>query len=61
MKKFEYMAVEIVHAGLMNPRPNCAKVTSELNKNGIVGWELVSTLTAGNADRGIYIFKREKI
>jgi hypothetical protein len=59
MDKYEYIAKEIIHAGLLNPTANVKKVTEELNKLGDEGWELVSTLTAGNADRGIYLFKRK--
>lgn len=65
MTKVEYVAKGIVHAGLVNPwkvdkQGIFKNLTEELNKMSEEGWELVDVLTAGNADRGIYFFRREK-
>ena len=63
--KFEYLVKGFIHAGILNPWPvskegTFEEITGKLNKLGEDGWEVVSAYEAGNADRGIYVFKRVK-
>ncbi len=62
---YEYKAVGIVHAKMINPWPVnkvgiFENVTEQLNDWAEEGWELITAIPAGNNDRAIYILRKKK-
>jgi len=65
MPNWEYLVKGTISAKLLNPWPvNKERIfenlTEELNKMAEEGWELIAVIPAGNLDRQICYFRREK-